>query len=773
MFVYFHGWYDDDYSVYLAMEYCDRGDLLHYIRQGLSEHDAQVIGKQLLEGLVRLHDHSWAHRDLKPQNIFVVQKSPSWWVKIGDFGISKRLRDDEYGTNVGTYGYMAPEADSRLDSEELITNTELESYQQQYKSGFAVDMWSLGCVLYQIPTNALPFPTDSSKELKKYIQNILPFPLDVLHAHNVSQEGCMFIQRLMEARPQNRLTARAALQKSWIMDADDYGASSGRERETSLGTGPQPELPDGPGVLQSSNPAVAADTTTTTSSITSVHPTSDDVTTGVEALRLGEQQSTERPERTARRISSQNGRTRGRSRSSSAESFYVVPNHGRSVTIGSPGRKKDYSPPTTVSNASQENNPRRPNQVQSSSDSPRHANDSSPSTTGPGTGREHNPKLGIALWNFVETAPNDLGLKQFDIVYNIRKKNSDWWHGTNESGEAGVFPSNYIGQTRLQAEALFDYSGKGSKDIKIVKGERITNIAISTPGWWTGTNRSGERGYFPGNYVKLDLDTIKEELNLERSVSDGRPRHATSPPVPNPRHNSTSHDGSLSNGHAHYKVGRAMKDFKAKNGTIAFEHGELITNIEVIPHLKHLIGTTASNQRGEIPRDIVDIAAETANSPHGWTSEDRWLARDRIPPQNAPRTGVEAVVVNQDQPEGDRGIAFDVGDEIFNIERSTLTWWFGRNNTKGVNGVFPKDMVRVKTDEDEQSDDDEARPNQAEAANSSSDQAADSSERIDSVERTSSVEPVASNPEQTSRRRGLFGRFMSRVPDQLGTSRSR
>jgi serine/threonine protein kinase len=51
----------------------------------------QEIVHQLLEGLQVIYKEGITHRDLKPQNIFVVERSPNWWVKIGDFGISKRI----------------------------------------------------------------------------------------------------------------------------------------------------------------------------------------------------------------------------------------------------------------------------------------------------------------------------------------------------------------------------------------------------------------------------------------------------------------------------------------------------------------------------------------------------------------------------------------------------------------------------------------------------------------------------------------------------------
>ena len=75
-------------------EFVELGNLESCITPHLVEKDAKVITRQLLEGLEILHGYNWDHRDLKPQSIFVFQAAPQWWIKIGDFGISKRIREE-------------------------------------------------------------------------------------------------------------------------------------------------------------------------------------------------------------------------------------------------------------------------------------------------------------------------------------------------------------------------------------------------------------------------------------------------------------------------------------------------------------------------------------------------------------------------------------------------------------------------------------------------------------------------------------------------------
>lgn len=62
------GWYKDDCSLYIAMEYCACGDLKNYLaRNGaIGETETQTIVLQIMRGLAHMHEERFAHRDLKP-----------------------------------------------------------------------------------------------------------------------------------------------------------------------------------------------------------------------------------------------------------------------------------------------------------------------------------------------------------------------------------------------------------------------------------------------------------------------------------------------------------------------------------------------------------------------------------------------------------------------------------------------------------------------------------------------------------------------------------
>ncbi|EDQ89571.1 uncharacterized protein MONBRDRAFT_25342 [Monosiga brevicollis MX1] len=142
-------------TIYIIMEYCPGGDLAALIkthrrqRTRASEQLIRRIFRQLVEALGVCHHRAQGaiiHRDLKPGNIFLDQNGNA---KLGDFGLSKVLsaRTNLASTFVGSPYYMSPE----LISECAYTA----------KS----DVWSLGCIIYELAALHPPFEAWSQAEL--------------------------------------------------------------------------------------------------------------------------------------------------------------------------------------------------------------------------------------------------------------------------------------------------------------------------------------------------------------------------------------------------------------------------------------------------------------------------------------------------------------------------------------------------------------------------------------------------------------------------------
>ncbi|KAI9325751.1 kinase-like domain-containing protein [Obelidium mucronatum] len=139
----------------LLLEYGEI-DLAHLLAK-----DKSLIGNlnfirmhwtQMLQAVQQIHNEKIVHSDLKPANFLIVEGK----LKLIDFGIAKAIPSDT--TNIqrdyqtGTLNYMAPEAILFTES-----NSSSSKSGQHLKLGRASDIWSLGCILYQLVYGQPPF----------------------------------------------------------------------------------------------------------------------------------------------------------------------------------------------------------------------------------------------------------------------------------------------------------------------------------------------------------------------------------------------------------------------------------------------------------------------------------------------------------------------------------------------------------------------------------------------------------------------------------------
>ena len=144
--------------------------------------------------------------------------APEWWVKIGDFGISKRAEAGitALRTFAGTRDYMAPEFFPEFfDEEDEDEDEESSEYTQ------AVDMWALGCIVYKMATGKVPFPSSPNlRPLKRYCRDASLFPEEVLKGA-IDQTGIEFVRELLASPPSKRLKAAAAQEQDWLQTVGD------------------------------------------------------------------------------------------------------------------------------------------------------------------------------------------------------------------------------------------------------------------------------------------------------------------------------------------------------------------------------------------------------------------------------------------------------------------------------------------------------------------------------------------------------------------------
>ncbi len=137
---------EEEDTPYITMEYVPGKDLKSFIREKgkLSEEETIAIAKQVCEGLAEAHELGVIHRDLKPQNIMIDEKSNA---KVMDFGIARSVEAPgitHTGMMIGTPDYISPE---QAEGEEADQRS---------------DIYALGVILYEMVTGRVPFKGDTA-----------------------------------------------------------------------------------------------------------------------------------------------------------------------------------------------------------------------------------------------------------------------------------------------------------------------------------------------------------------------------------------------------------------------------------------------------------------------------------------------------------------------------------------------------------------------------------------------------------------------------------
>ena len=177
---------ENDSSLDIVMEYADQGDLFQLItehkktKKHFTEEEIWNTLIQLLNGLKSLHELNILHRDLKSANVFLFKGGI---VKLGDLNVSKVTRKGMGYTQTGTPYYASPEVwkDKPYDSKS--------------------DIWSLGCVIYEMCALNPPFRAQSMEDLfKKVIRGYYP-DISNKYSKDLSEILKLMIQIEVGARP--------------------------------------------------------------------------------------------------------------------------------------------------------------------------------------------------------------------------------------------------------------------------------------------------------------------------------------------------------------------------------------------------------------------------------------------------------------------------------------------------------------------------------------------------------------------------------------------
>ena len=198
--------FENEHYIYIIMENCSGGDLLSYFEYHeyeLPETKVCEIIHKLSMAVYYLHSYGIVHRDLKPENILMTDLSASADIRLLDFGLSKIVGNDEKCTEpYGTLSFVAPEV------------LQGKPYDK------SVDLWSIGIITFLLLCGYLPFDDKHSEReiARQTIQDPVPYESKIWS--KLSPEAKIFVDGLLQKKPEKRYTIKEVLEHPWIKKMD-------------------------------------------------------------------------------------------------------------------------------------------------------------------------------------------------------------------------------------------------------------------------------------------------------------------------------------------------------------------------------------------------------------------------------------------------------------------------------------------------------------------------------------------------------------------------
>ena len=170
----------------IIMKYYEGGELFNYIvdNDRLSEEESAFFFYQIINGVEYIHSKGITHRDLKPENLLLDKEKK---LKIIDFGLSNYFNGENLlKTPCGSPCYASPE---------MVSGNKY--------SGFKIDIWAIGIILYAMLCGYLPFEDDDNNIL---FQKILNCKLE--YPRFLSKLSIDIINKILVTDPNKRFTIK-------------------------------------------------------------------------------------------------------------------------------------------------------------------------------------------------------------------------------------------------------------------------------------------------------------------------------------------------------------------------------------------------------------------------------------------------------------------------------------------------------------------------------------------------------------------------------------
>lgn len=187
-----HDWGREGDTYYMVMEYVRGQNLRQILSAGrLHPKQAAQITGQVLGALGAAHGNGVIHRDVKPENVVVATDGR---VKVMDFGIARALERSAITAGlVGTVAYVAPEQ-ARGEGTDA-----------------RADLYSTGCMFYELLTGSLPFEGDAAQVLHHHLHSRVPAPSRLVPS--VGSALDRIVEKATAPRPGDRYRSASVMRK--------------------------------------------------------------------------------------------------------------------------------------------------------------------------------------------------------------------------------------------------------------------------------------------------------------------------------------------------------------------------------------------------------------------------------------------------------------------------------------------------------------------------------------------------------------------------------
>ncbi|CAK80844.1 unnamed protein product (macronuclear) [Paramecium tetraurelia] len=187
-------------TLYVIMEFASGGDLNSLLKQGkikggVEEAEIWKVLTQITIGVKVLHDNNILHRDLKLANVFIGKSPEGNIYKIGDLNISKVTHGANARTQAGTPYYASPEVWKG----------------EQYS--WPCDIWSIGCIIYELAAQQPPFRAADLQSLSRRIQTGVYDPIPGKYSKDLSE----VIKLLLQVNPRSRPSCDTILKNPLVI----------------------------------------------------------------------------------------------------------------------------------------------------------------------------------------------------------------------------------------------------------------------------------------------------------------------------------------------------------------------------------------------------------------------------------------------------------------------------------------------------------------------------------------------------------------------------